>query len=255
MPNQRRKYKRPYKKLKRKYKRKAFGSKGYTLNTKSGQLVYVPQLGGVPSRFRTRLCYAHTLSGLLTSTTADDFNVRLNSLYDFDYDNTLGNIQPSGRDRLAALYSLYQVKSIYIVVDVSAHEATYEVSGTTTVAGGAGLIVRFQRWVSEDSSVSPTAPTYDEMMPGSKHLLISNGGKGRMAVKVNLEKLAGQSGTPFNSGLGAVTGQNPGRPIWGQFLFEGPDCGSTINMRYIATWRVYFDVEFSSPKTAAIDTA
>lgn len=91
------KQKRVYKK-KRVYKRKSKRS-SKTINYRGGTLI--------APRFITRLKYCETWQASLTGGILNDYQFRLNSLFDPTY--SLGGHQPLGYDQYTALYARYRV--------------------------------------------------------------------------------------------------------------------------------------------------
>lgn len=224
----------------------------YAKNTKSGLLVSVPSYGGLPPRFRTRLVYDDVIADKFQpGTTIWNAIFRLNSLYDFDYSNVLGNFQPGGRDRLAALYSLAIVRNVTLLFEV-----VHARDSTAPAGSGAApsITVRWSQWAAEGTTTLPTAPTYPAMLAGSRCKMLAIDNKARLVQKINMAKLAGLDGSPFNSGLGFNTNNNPGKPCWGELIVSQDTYGANEFNMFSVHVRAIFDVEYAQPIKSELDT-
>lgn len=237
-----------------KHNRNALG-KNYSVNTRGGQLVRVSNPGGIPPRFRTNLVYQYQSYLDITSSSANVYTQKLNSIYDLDYSNNIGNGQPAGRDRIADMYSLYEVKNCKIIIDFAVSGSEFQVSGTTTNVPATAVVVTYGSWVTEGIATTPTVPTYLARCENSRTMLVANNESKRMVCYNNMQRIAGLPGlSPFNSGLGANTGSDPGRLIWGAFKFSAPDAATGIETRIVFSIKMIFDVEYSQPKVSDNDT-
>lgn len=232
-------------------------NRGWSKYDKHGyQVVSVPKLGGIPDRFLTKICYDREAYGTLDSSTAVTHQFRLNSVYDFDYSNTMGDKQAVGHDRLAASYSRYFVKYVTLVVKVMVSGFNTEFSGTTATSNATGVTVRFGRWLSEDATTSPSVPTHWQGMPGYRQDFVAQNNSGTYVFKIPVQKLVGEPDDDARvTGFGATSGSNPAKTIWGQLQIQSPNATSAVTTNYALSFRAYQTVEYTRPKQGPLDTA
>lgn len=232
-----------------KYRSKASFRQLSAVNTKAGSMVTVPTFGGIPARFKTRLCYDDTYTGLFDGaglTVFENF-FRLNSLYDFDYTNNFGNFQPGGRDRLANLYSFVTVRKVHLTFELThTNEGVFSAAPSVQMA--------WVSWQADSGSILPAVPSYPRMLPGSRVTNVARDTNKKLKVTIDVAKLSGMGGSVFSSGTGAVVGTNPGNPIWGDLLVTQNYVTGGEHNTYAIHMRAVFDCEYAGPKKAELDT-
>lgn len=220
-------------------------------NTPSGAIVRVPQLGGLTPRFRTNLCYDTTYTRQFDGVSATEITAifRLNSLFDFDQTNIFGNFQPAGRDRLAALYSFATIRGCKMLIEVA------HTRDGGSPAAAPSLELNWVVWQADSGTTVPSPPSFPRMLPTSQTKTVALDEVCRIRSNTDIAKFTGMGGTVFNSGSGVVVGSNPGNPVFGQIsLIQNYVTGAVEYNNYSIHIRAIFDVEFSGPKKAPIDT-
>lgn len=215
--------------------------------------LYVSKVGGIPDRLRTKLVWQGHAYGAINSATVSKDQMRLNSLYDPDYLNTLGNDQAQGRDRLADIYSNYYVRNVTMIMDIAAGGYSAQSSGTTLTVPNTALVVRTYAW-----NGTATFPTNIEGLPGCTSHLIATYNSKRIKRRFNLMQLQGStSGNPLkNKDFGGVSGDSttPEQITWLGIEYEAPGGASGIAITYVYTVTLIFDVEYCNTKYAVLDT-
>lgn len=219
------------------------------VKTNSGYLSTVPIPGGIAPRLRCKLIYDEFYTSRFAgATTYEEAIFRLNSIYDYDYSNLFGNFQPAGRDRLALIYSLYLVRGLKITFEIT------NSAGNPGTPNAPTLTATWVAWPSEMGTVLPAPPSYPAMLPGSKSISIPLNTTRKLKLNINTEKMSGLSGSPFNSGLGANTGDNPGKPLWGYLKLSQDFYNASDENHWTIKMRTVFDVEYAMPRISAVDT-
>lgn len=242
------KKRRNVKKSKRQMKRKL---KGYDKSI----IQYAP-MGGTSTKLATKLRYLDYdySRNYIVQTTPYEWTFRLSSLYDPNYTSAVSGVngrneQPSGRDALVARYSSYQVKAAKIELMVA-----IDVEGQTDQAN----MLRWEAapYFTESDSSTPTVPKHLSEIPMGKHGLCTtfNGVQQKRTWYVDFRKLTSLYGHSYSSGLGAITGSNPGNPVWFtlKMLPEGNASHACNVFRQI---RITYYVVFTGPKSSILDDA
>lgn len=239
---------------KRKTKRAPYKLKRRKRKSNIPRSLVVKTPGGIPPRLRTKLMWIGRDYGSISSATVYKDQIRLNSLYDPDFLNTLGNDQAQGRDRLADIYNNYYVRHVTVVLDIAANGYTAETSGIGTVSAPACALIH-RIGVHNNTS---TTPTYLEGMPGTVSNMIAVGNQKRIVYKCNLMKLQGcNDPNPLkNKDFGGVSGDSstPSSISWMVLEYEAPGAGAGVVLQWVQTVKVIFDIEYCNVKYATLDT-
>lgn len=191
---------------KKRFKPKTFNRK--YKGKKYGTAVSRP-LGGaygafLPQRITTKLKYSDTFQISAISGNMDDYQFRLNSI--FDPDRTGTGHQQMGRDQLAALYNRYRVDKAMVVVE-------FNKTSENAVAGIALLANN-----SDTSLTNPFSAVTEQ--PWQKNATLSFSTAGSQTKKVlrmmcDLAKITGVSHTKYKSDdeYSALVSGNPGEII------------------------------------------
>lgn len=215
----------------------------------------VKSIGGIANSLRTRLAYTINTYGTLNAVNVVDHQFRANSLFDFDYANNFGNVQPQGRDRLAQLYQKYLVRYVTVIAEIAVNGDTYQTGGTTASKSAAGICFNFSKWLPDVNSAAPSVPGNVPGLPGSLCRMICAGQSRRIVWKLPLYKMYAVRGVnPMNTEYAAQSDSNPTAPVWAHVRLEAPDATSTSTIDYSVNWKILFDVEYAGPKISTIDT-
>lgn len=223
-------------------KRRAYSGRATSLRRTtsaagSTKLFYMPSV--IPPRVVVPHCYTTQYENVsVAASVASTWTFRLNSLYDPEYNNNGKNEQPRGYDRMASAYGYYLVRKAKVEVEVIAAPAT---SGASVQA------IKFNcaAYPGTQGNSAPPAIQYLSEQPGAgKGLLgLVNGKSAKWTQYIDIKKLAGQTGTAFNSGLGALSNGNPGNPQWYTVALAGIGgvsttalCTLQVRITYIAEW-------------------
>lgn len=234
----------------RKKKKSRFSS----VRRNKAPLLVTSNLAGIIPRLRTKLMWYNEPTRITFDNTNNltAWSFDLNNIYDPDKGAVA--VQPVGRDRLAALYSLYLVRSVKIMFDVSVDKVTFDTSGTTSVIPPARVDLSWIAWPLEDITTTGPTPSHIEGLPNSKVMSISPGTTRRFSKTINIGRLTGCYGNPFNNGYGGNTGSAPGRRCAGYFEVKCAESSASVQCAVNVRQRILFDVEYAQPKIAAYDT-
>lgn len=219
------------------------------------KLAIAPLLGGILPRLRTKLMWYNEPAKFTFDNTLNlqAWSFDLNNIYDPDKSGSVA-VQPVGRDRLAALYSLYLVRNVKLMFDISVDKVTFDASGTTNVIPPTSVDVSWIAWPADGVSTTGSTPSHIEGLPNSKVFQISPGTTRRLVKSINVGKLTGCYGNPFNNGYGGNTESSPGRRLLGYFEVKCSEANAAVQATVRVRQRMLFDVEYAQPKIGAFDT-
>jgi len=206
------------------------------------------RLGNIlPPRIEVPHSYtSYYVNASVSNAAASQWTFRINSLYDPEYDNNGRNAQPRGYDRMASAYGYYLVKKARIEIVVNA------APGSTPAQL---LQYNCAAYPGQSGSSTPPGVNYLAEQPSGKQGMIGlvNGVSKKIVTTVNMKDLAGLTGNAFNSGLGALSGLNPGNPLWYTFALQAIGGGVTATANATILVKINYIAEWTLPKYATVN--
>lgn len=171
----------------------------------------------MPSVLPPRVLVPHTYTANFVQTivtgTPQILDFRLNSLYDLEFGNEAKNTQPRGYDRMASAYGFYMVRKAKIEVSMVPGLSTTAVATCNTLQYAAAVRP------GQIGSMVPPAINYLGELPGAKQGTVGIvNGQVKFTQYVDLLKASGKGYGPgadaWNTGLGALSKNNPIQTVW-----------------------------------------